>query len=76
MSRNPPSVLKPVPKHLTPARQPVRAAAPTAQVLRTTRAPAACSCRFSFIACLDHGRRRAGFGTGLTSKGERAGVGC
>jgi hypothetical protein len=38
MSRNPPSVLKPVPKHLTPARQPVRAAASVAQVLRTTRA--------------------------------------
>ncbi|HEY6514141.1 MAG TPA: hypothetical protein VI032_19340 [Burkholderiaceae bacterium] len=38
MSRNPPSVLKPVPKQFTPARQPVRAAPPAAQVLRTTRA--------------------------------------
>ena len=38
MSRNPPSVLKPVPKQFTQAREPVRPAAPAAQVLRTTRA--------------------------------------
>jgi hypothetical protein len=38
MSRHAPSVLKPVPKHATPVRQPVRPAAPAAQVLRTTRA--------------------------------------
>jgi len=38
MSRHAPSVLKPVPKQYTPARQPVRPAAPAAQVLRTTRA--------------------------------------
>jgi hypothetical protein len=38
MSRNPPSVLKPVPKQFTPAREPVRAAAQAARVLRTTRA--------------------------------------
>ena len=37
MSRNPPSVLKPVPKQFTPARQPVRPAAPASQVLRNTR---------------------------------------
>ena len=38
MSRNPPRVLKPVPKQFTPAREPVRPAAPAAQVLRTPRA--------------------------------------
>ena len=38
MSRHAHSVLKPVPKQYTPARQPVRPAAPAAQVLRTTRA--------------------------------------
>jgi hypothetical protein len=38
MSRHAPSVLKPVPKQYTPTRQPVRAAAPAGQVLRTTRA--------------------------------------
>jgi len=38
MSRNPPSVLKPVLRQFTPARQPARPEAPAAQVLRTTRA--------------------------------------
>jgi hypothetical protein len=48
MSRNPPSVLKPVPKHLTPARQPVRATASAAQVLRTTRASGGLQLSFQF----------------------------
>ena len=38
MSRNPPSVLKPVPKQFVPAREPLRPVSPAAQVLRTTRA--------------------------------------
>jgi hypothetical protein len=37
MSRHAPSVLKPVPKQFTPAREPVRPTAPTAQVLRAPR---------------------------------------
>jgi len=47
MSRNPPSVLKPVPKQFTPAREPVRPAAPATQVLRTKR-PAGMQLSFQF----------------------------
>jgi len=37
MNRHAPSVLKPAPKQASPARTPVHAAAPAAQVLRTPR---------------------------------------